>query len=58
MFPTEEIVSGTCLILKYLKSCERFLYISLIICIFYKGAATSEINLYHFFDILFCFSFN
>ena len=57
MLPTKEVISLAGLVFKNFKSCESLLYICLIICIFYKGAAASKIYLYHNSAIITIYTF-
>ena len=53
VLPSEEVIAFTSLIGQYVESGERLLEIDLVLCIFYKGAAASQINFYHIFFSVF-----
>ena len=45
--PAEEIIAGAVFVLKRVECGERLVYVILILCIFDKGAAASQIDLNH-----------
>ena len=47
MFPSEEIIAGAGFIFKYIQGRKCLVKIFIVFCIFYKGAAASQIYLKH-----------